>query len=809
MNKQPRPTVRLYVVTACGLISSLIVHQCCAETWSSLPPPPGAAPVNEHNQQYMLGLVINEYDSSKIVQVIFRNGHYILRAADLIQAGIAPSHLNGAEVDVSATPGMQAVYDNDRQRMMLTVPPEWLPGQTLGPRIRNGIRYPGRSTESALLNYDFYTSHTRASGTRLSASNELRLSGDRGQFSSSGVWQQTLTGPAFDQPTGYLRYDTSWADENEQRALSWRAGDLVTNAMDWTSSVRLGGIQLSRDFSIRPDLITYPLPTFAGQAAVPSTIDLFINGYRSSRNQVQPGGWSLTNMPYVNGAGDAVIVTTDAVGRRVTTTLPFYVSSQLLKAGLSDFSLSAGALRQNYGLKSFDYGSLAANGSYRYGLANWLTVETHAEGAESLMLGGAGMQFKPGATGVFNVSLTRSQMSGAQGTQYSWGYQYNNRRFGIGAQQVIRSAEFSNLALYGDRKEDSRFGTSSQYTLSRRSTQYSTSLSLDRYGSLGAAFIDVISNSGERTSLYNMSWSTSLWGNSNLYISATHDRQQDSWSGAVSLVIPFSALGNASISIDRDRQNGYTPRLSVSHAMPSDGGLAWDASLARQSNSSDYRQAGLNWRNNNVELAGGYYGDDRYSTLWSDVMGSLVLMDGHLFSANQVNDAFVLVKTGYSNIRVSYENQLMGTTDDRGYLLVPRVSSWYPAKYEIDTLNLPATTNIANIEQRFSVRRQSGYLLNFPIRPLRAANIILQDSQGDPLPVSSKVLRPDKQTGIVGWDGITWLEGLQTENPLRVVSPDGRRCDITVTIPDVTVQTLNTYGPYICALTAPASGNPP
>jgi outer membrane usher protein FimD/PapC len=31
----------------------------------------------------------------------------------------------------------------------------------------------------------------------------------------------------------------------------------------WTRPVRLGGIQVQRDFSIRPDLVTLPLPLAA------------------------------------------------------------------------------------------------------------------------------------------------------------------------------------------------------------------------------------------------------------------------------------------------------------------------------------------------------------------------------------------------------------------------------------------------------------------------------------------------------------------------------------------------------------------
>ncbi|WP_238149290.1 hypothetical protein [Arsenophonus endosymbiont of Aleurodicus floccissimus] len=129
----------------------------------------------------------------------------------------------------------------------------------------------------------------------------------------------------------------------------------------------MGGLSLSRDFSIRPDIITYPLPTFAGKTAVPTGVDLFINGYRSSNTQLQPGSFTITDIPYINGSGEAVLVTTDALGRQISTTLPFYVASILLKPGLSNGAFSAGALPRDYGIKNFFYGPLAASGSYRYG----------------------------------------------------------------------------------------------------------------------------------------------------------------------------------------------------------------------------------------------------------------------------------------------------------------------------------------------------------------------------------------------------------------------------------------------------------
>ena len=773
-----------------------------AETYSSLPPPPSLQ--NPGNgQQYMLELIVNQQARGDIVAVEQRDGHFWLRSGDLQRAGLPQDKLGSQpQVDVSVMPQVKVEYDDARQRLLLSVPPGWLPGQVIG-EAQNGPRYPGRTSSGALINYDLYASRTDNSGTRLSAWNELRLFGPAGQFFSNGVWQQQLEGSNSYQDDGYIRYDSGWSNENENAAISWRVGDLVTDSLAWSNSVRLGGIRIGRDFGVRPDLVTYP--AFSGQAAVPSTVDLFINGYRSSQANVQPGPWSLTNVPFVNGAGDAVITTTDAVGRRVTTTLPFYVSSSLLKSGLSDYAFSAGAIRENYGIKNFDYGAAAASGSYRYGMTDWLTLESHAEGSDSLAMGGLGGLLRVGSWGVVNGAVAHSQLDGETGTQYSWGYQYNNRWFNLGTQQTQRSRDFGNLALVG-----SRAGTDagSSYALSRRSAQYSASVSLNRFGSVGAAYIDITGGRGDRTRLWNLSWSKNLWGNSSLYVSASRDQQEKSWTGAISLVIPFGEQGSAAISTERDQLGRDNQRLYVSRAMPSDGGIAWDASWANQSgDSGDYRQGSLRYRNNQIDTSAGFYGDDDNTTQWADLSGALVLMDNSLFIANEINDAFVLVKTNYPDVTVRYENQAMGRTNQQGYLLVPSISSYYPAKYDIDTLDLPADMTTPRVEQRFAVKRQSGYLLNFPVEKLRSASVILHDAQGQPLPVSSLVQRPDHATEYVGWDGIVWMEDLTASNPIQVVTPDGRRCDTELRIAGGQPQALKTYGPLTCALPAAAAGS--
>lgn len=204
---------------------------------------------------------MNQLSRGDIVPVEQQNGHFLVRAGDLQRAGIPAEKIQGQQqVDVNQLAGVNVEYDDRRQRLLLTVPPGWLPEQTIGEE-RNGSRFPGRVSTGALFNYDLYATRTDVAGTRLAAFNELRVFGPAGHFSSNGVLQQ-LEGQNRYQNDGYIRYDTWWSNEDENAILSWRVGDLTTDALSWSSSVRLGGIQIARDFSVRPDLITYPLPAF-------------------------------------------------------------------------------------------------------------------------------------------------------------------------------------------------------------------------------------------------------------------------------------------------------------------------------------------------------------------------------------------------------------------------------------------------------------------------------------------------------------------------------------------------------------------
>ena len=60
-------------------------------------------------------------------------------------------------------------------------------------------------------------------------------------------------------------------------------------------------------------------------------------------------------------------------------TQSYYASPRLLRAGLHDYSIEAGAVRENFGLAGNDYGRPLVVGTERYGFSDSLTGEIHAE----------------------------------------------------------------------------------------------------------------------------------------------------------------------------------------------------------------------------------------------------------------------------------------------------------------------------------------------------------------------------------------------------------------------------------------------
>lgn len=733
---------------------------------ADLPPPPRGTETLPSSMNLRLELVVNGAPTGHIVPVVASGGDFLVDAQDLRSARLHIDPVALGAINVSLLPGVGTVYDAGGQRLLLTVASDSLPHQQLGSAGMRE-RIPARSSFGALVNYDLYVSRSDRRSGHASLYSEARI------FGAFGVLRTTIS---YSEPLGdggrgrFTRYDTSLTHIDEERVLTYEAGDLITRTLPWAGAARVGGIQISRDFAVRPDIVTYPLPSFSGIASVPTAVDLFINGHRTSSGILEPGPFTIGDVPYVTGAGEAVIATRDAQGRRISTTIPFYVSSSLLRPGLSDFALSAGFIRKYYGIKDISYGSMAASGSARYGLTDGFTMEAQGQVAPSLVLAGLGGVLRIGRIGVADAAVVISRHLGKSSTQTRLGYQYNDRRFNLAVSHTRRSRAFTDLGNY----------ELSLFRLPHRETQATGSLVLGPgSGTIGLSWIDS-RREKERFRLLNFSYSRPLARNVSLLLTAGREMDTGRTSAMLQLLASLRRRGTAVGGVERTTGGGTRGRIGYSRSVPTEGGLGWRADIAEGRDDGTRYQADITWRLRAFQLQAGAYGGGARHTQWGDVSGSVVLMDGDAFAANRISDAFVLVSTdGMEGIMVRQENQPVGTTDRNGHLLLPWVNAYYGAKFAIDPLGLPANVGTPVVEQRAAVKLGSGRVVHFPVRRLHAATVVLHDPDGAPLPPGTPVRLNGEVATYVGWDGIVYFENISKLNRLDAFLRDGSACSFT------------------------------
>lgn len=741
-----------------------------------------------------LEVTLNGVSTRRVLHVaVTADGHHHVWTGNLRDAGIRIDGLPDATyVDLATIPGLDYSVDMPNQRLDFSASATRLARATQQLNIDAITRHAAAVTPGALLNYDLYGSASDSGQRNLSALTELRGFGDWGVLSSTGL-------SAFDSladDESYRRLDTTLTRAFQHRLVLLNLGDFISGGLPWSRATRMGGLQLRRDFGLQPGLITYPLPAFFGQAALPSTVELYVNGLRQYEGEVQPGPFQLYAVPGVNGSGQAQVVVTDALGRRRALGFPFYGSSQLLKAGLSDWSIEAGAVRRDFGLASFSYRDApAASGSLRHGLHESLTLETHAEASDGLVLAGAGGVLGLGAAGVLSAAYARSagRSDGrSDGSQASVGYAWVQRRANVALNLVQGSAGYRDVASLGSEPP------------ARRSAQAVAGLNFASAGAVAIHYTRLDTGRDGRQHYAGAGYSLALPAGANLFVNTTRNLDD----AADTLVFAglswnFGDRLFAGTSWQHAR-GGDLYAADLAQGRSVDGGFGWNLRTQQGAGVHNWQAEG-SYLGDHGQLVAGAYSAEEFDNVYAGYSGGLVLMDRDLFASRRVDDAFALVSTnGVAGVPVALENRPIGRTDARGHYLLTNLNAWQPNRVAIDVLQLPAQVQAGAVEGEVVPADRSGVLVDFALREVRAAVVTLTTPQGWALPLGSRVrlegggIAPQ----IVGYDGQVYLEHMTAHNRLVVITPEGNSCEAAFAWPQA-VEGIPAIGPVPCRGLAP------
>lgn len=227
----------------------------------------------------------------------------------------------------------------------------------------------------------------------------------------------------------------------------------------------------------------------------------------------------------------------------------------------------------------------------------------------------------------------------------------------------------------------------------------------------------------------------------------------------------------------------------VSQSAPSVGGIGWRAQ-ARHSidngindNTSSGGLAELNYLGRYGQVQAGVSSYDGNHSTFASGTGSLVMMGGGLFAARQINDGFAVVSTdGVADVPVLLQNNVIGTTNKRGLLLISPLNAYQENKIGIDPMDLPADLRIDKVALDATPSDRAGTLVAFDITEARSASVILKDSKDEFIPLGSQarlISKKNTPAAVVGFDGEVYLDTLDEHNILEISTTSGDICTVS------------------------------
>ena len=546
--------------------------------------------------------------------------------------------------------------------------------------------------------------------------------------------------------------------------------------------MRLGGLQYATDFNTQPGFITFPMPQLAGEAALPSTVDIYVNDALRSRRDVLAGPFTIAELPVMTGMGEARVVVRDLLGREQTIRAPFYASPALLRPGLRDFSYEVGAIRSNYGLKSADYGELVAVGTERRGLTDTLSGELHGEVSRSRRAAGVAAAWLLPTIGVFSGSAALSSSARGSGTLLSAGFQRQARQLSFGGNVATTSRHFMPL------------GPVTDPSAARRQIQSYVSYATSSYGAFGLNYVRQDYRDRPGAALAGASWGFALGRVGYLSMTLLRDLKGGETRASLSFsrVLGRSTSLSTSVTMDGERRNA---QVQLQQNLPVGTGVGYR--LAATGGEVSRANGTLLLQNDYGTYVGDVSASGGRTAYRAGAAGGIALIGSNVFASRTINESFSVVDVpGFAKVRVYAANQLVGRTGTDGTLLVPRLLPFQRNEIRIEQADLPMDATVGALAVDVVPYRRSGVLVRFPVQRSRTGTITVLLDDGLPLPAGAIARLRGEIEFPAGQRGEIYLTGLDKENTVQLSWRD-QACVIDVPFPETTDPQPH-LGDFVC-----------
>ena len=768
------------------------------------PVPSRAETAPAEDNPAFLHTTINQVDIGDVF-VVLRGNDVLVKVADLEKPGlhVPKGNREKHEEDVLASlqslaPQITFVFDERGLNLSITADSKLFETTTfdLHATRPEGIIYD--SAPSMFANYSLGLTNLQSrdeidwnafSEAGLSLRGHLLYAS--GQRSSvDGSWERLLTNLTFD-----------WRD----RLTSIVLGDMNAIGDALSGAAMLGGVSVARNFGLDPYYVFLPTQRLSGTALTPSTVEVYVNGQLVRREALPPGQFNMQNLPVTSGSGATRIVIRDAFGQSRTMETPYYQALGTLAKGLQDFSYNAGFARSNYGTESWNYGQPVYLLRHRYGLTDWLTVGARAEGTRHMISGGTSLAVRL-PVGELGGAIAASNQSGYAGVAALASYSYVGRllNFQIGAR--YQSVDYAALNL-----DPSSLSANDRQ---RKDLLASIARNLGKVASLSLQY--------EATE-----WRDAGWNNR---ITLAANRSLTRWMYA------FATLGNIytrNFPVEYDTfvglsfmpaerlaagvtrsdhwggQSGHggTTQATLQQSLPLGPGVGYRLVAAQGENAINEADAQYQGAYGRIEADYQHQGvgtEDRgHATVTAT--GGLVLIGGRAYLSRPLQDSYALIRVpGVSGVHGLVSNQVIGTTDTKGDLLVPSMLHYYGNRIGIDDKDIPLDHDIGATERIIAPPSRGGAIVTFPVRRVQSVSgtVVIDDHGTTVLPAYGQIIvAVDKKETVSPLDeaGNFYLENVPPGSYSAEVQYEAGACTFSLAVSSGSTALVN-VGTIRCIL---------
>lgn len=636
------------------------------------------------------------------------------------------------------------------------------------------------SSVGAFFNYDL-------SVVQANSDEEIRSSGlfEIGTFNRWGSGSANFFAQhnQMGQSAEWIRLDTQWRKDNPQTMQTLSVGDTLSRGTGWSGGVRFGGLQWGTNYSTQPEFITLPMMSMAGEAALPSTVDLYVNDALRLQREVPPGPFTIDEIPAITGSGQTKLIVRDILGREQVITKDFYSSQKMLRKGLDEYSVELGAIRENYGRSSSDYGQMMATTTWRRGLNDRFTLEAHAQALSKQGLIGVGMHSLLPFGGVLSLAAASSYAHGQQGVFYNLAFQHQGRIFSFGLDAQLASLNFMRL------------GMRETQPLPAHQSRIYTSFRGPGSGTVNLSYTSQRYYDRKDIEFLTADYSFRLWDIGSVHLSALHFLDEPQTTLRASLSIPLS-IDRTSLSLSASHMKEQSEGImQIQRGLPVGTGYGYNLRVGTGDNQP--RQGSISYQSNygTYQLEGSQIKDQ--IAIRSNIRGGIALAGDTWLPSRHIDSSFAVVRMpGFSDVRVYAENQQVARTNSKGNALIPRLRPYERNQISIEQSDLPLDAKIKGLNMDVYPYYRSGVMLNFPVTRTREAFFSLVQNTGTPLPVGAIVTNEKGEHFPVGLRGEVFLTDLNVTNQLKA-QWENQSCQFLLEVPENKNQRLD-MGEVIC-----------